>query len=89
MSFQGEMTDLEKTVKKHYLKLLDEVRRGVFSDAKFDLLITNPDEFFAEYLPNLEDEERREVVAMIKHIIMTGFWRSNRKKAMADAAERN
>ena len=89
MSFLGQMTDTEAIAKKRYIKLLEEVRKGIFSDAKFDLLITNFDEFMHEYLCDLEDAVRAEVIGIIKHVIITGFYRSQNRKALADAAERN
>jgi hypothetical protein len=90
MGFQGELTDTEVLAKRHMTKLISELQKGIFSEAKLDLAYTNPDEFLAEYLPaHLEDEVRREVIGIIKHTIITGFFRMTVRRARAEKAEEN
>lgn len=89
MSFTGNMTPTEAAAKKHFVRLVSEVRRGIFSEAKMDLLLTNPDEFLEEYLILVDDADRAEVKGIIKRVIITGFFRAQRKAGMAEQAEAN
>jgi hypothetical protein len=84
------MTDTELKAKIHFSRLVSEVRRGIFSEDKMDLLLTNPAEFLAEYLnPAVPDGVRGEVAGIIQRVIITGFFRSQRKAGMAEMAEKN
>lgn len=89
MSFLGQMTDTEALARKHFNKLVAEVKRGIFSADKMDLLLTNPTEFLTEYLVLVPEDQRAEVAGIIKHVIVTGFFRSISRQAKADKAEGN
>lgn len=91
MSYQdGDVTQTQLLARHHMTKLIGELQKGVFSEAKLDLAYTNPDEFLAEYLGNrVTDEDRAEVIGIMKHTILTGFFRMTVRRAKADNAERN
>ncbi len=90
MSFLGQPTDTELKAKIHFSRLVSEVRRGIFSEDKMDLLLTNPAEFLDEYLAHaVPDEDRAEVAGIIQRVIITGFFRSIRRAALAARAEAN
>jgi hypothetical protein len=89
MSFTGDMTPTEAAAKRHFVKLVAEVRKGIFSDDKLDLLLTNPDEFLEEYLVTVDEADRAEVKGIIKRVIITGFFRAQRRAGMAELAEAN
>ncbi|HLP40145.1 MAG TPA: hypothetical protein VK465_01450 [Fibrobacteria bacterium] len=91
MGYQdGSITASQAEAKEQLTRLIRDLRRGLFSSDKLDLAYTNPDEFLAEYLPmRIEGEERAEVIGIIKHTIVTGFFRSTVRAALADNAEAN
>jgi hypothetical protein len=75
----------EALAERHLTKIIDELQRGIFSEAKLDLAFHNPDEFLDEVLTrNIEDDERREVIGIIKHTILTGFFRSTARRGELD-----
>ncbi len=91
MSFQdGQVTATQAEAKEQLTRLIRDLRRGMFSEDKLDLAYTSPDEFLAEYLPaRLQGEELREIIGIIRHTIVTGFFRSTVRAARADQAESN
>lgn len=91
MGYQdGNTTATQDLAGEQLKRLIRDLRNGLFSEAKLDLAYTNPDEFLDEYLPaRIQDEERAEVIGIIKHTIVTGFFRSTVRAARADNAESN
>lgn len=91
MGYQdGNPTRSQTEAKMQLERLIRDLQKGLFSEDKLDLAYTNPDEFLDEYLPaRLQDEERREVIGIIKHTIVTGFFRTTVRRAKADNAENN
>lgn len=78
--------DYEKAAEKILKKLVGEVQKGIFSEAKLDLLFTNPDEFFYEYLQHMREEEAIGIRNIIKQTIVTGFFKTIHQKGMHEKA---
>lgn len=87
MSYQGQQTPTEVLAGKILTRLIGELQRGTFSEAKLSLAFTNPDEFLEEQMGRVPDEERAEVKGIIKQTIITGFFRTMSKRGKAGRAE--
>jgi hypothetical protein len=91
MSYQdGKISRSQAEAKIQMERLIRDLQKGLFSEDKLDLAYTNPDEFLAEYLPTrIPEEERVEVVGVMKHTIITGFFRMTVRRSRAENAESN
>lgn len=75
------------TADEHLKKLIQEIRKGIFSEEKNAQMIASPNMFLEQYLSN--EPDFAEMLGEIKNMIVSGFFRELQKKGpMMEVLER-